>query len=219
VDIATKIQAVRERILRACDRAGRDAADVRLVGVSKGQPATAIEAAIRAGLGDLGENRVQEAAAKRPLIAGADRVCWHLVGHLQRNKVREALRLFDMIESVDSLRLAEELSRRASAPVPILLEVNVAGETAKSGFAPSEVAAAVALVSNLSHLDPRGLMTVAPAVADAEAVRPVFRELRRLAAAEGLGELSMGMTADFEVAVEEGATIVRIGRAIFGERP
>jgi hypothetical protein len=219
VDIATKIQAVRERILRACDRAGRDAADVRLVGVSKGQPATAIEAAIRAGLGDLGENRVQEAAAKRPLIAGADRVCWHLVGHLQRNKVREALRLFDMIESVDSLRLAEELSRRASAPVPILLEVNVAGETAKSGFAPSEVAAAVAHVSNLSHLDPRGLMTVAPAVADAEAVRPVFRELRRLAAAEGLGELSMGMTADFEVAVEEGATIVRIGRAIFGERP
>jgi len=223
VSVAANLEAVRSRIAAASERAGRDPAGVTLVGASaafKGVTNAQIEAALAAGLHDFGENRVQ-AAAERIAALGprAREATWHLIGHLQRNKVREALALFDILEAVDSLRLAEDLSRRSDHAVSILLEVNVAGEASKFGFAPVEVGAAVAAIGKLPKIDLRGLMTVAPAAADPEAVRPVFRELRELAAANGLRELSMGMTNDFEVAIEEGATIVRVGRAIFGEWP
>jgi hypothetical protein len=171
-----------------------------------------------AGIAHVGENRVQEAAAKILALRGLP-VTWHLVGHLQTNKAKTALELFDIIHSVDSLHLAEVLSHRAERPLPVLLEVNVTGEVSKFGFSPDDVAAAAQAIPRLPHVDLRGLMTVAPFVSDPETVRPVFRELRRLRDALGLRELSMGMTDDFEVAIEEGATLVRIGRAIFGERP
>ncbi len=218
--IAMNIAAVRARIAAAAARVGRDPAGVRLVGVSKTFPAEAVAAAVRAGLTDIGENRVQEAMAKRAALDAAGlRPVWHLVGHLQTNKVKPALQIFDILHSIDSLRLAEALNRHATQPVDVLIEVNVAGEATKFGFAPDEVAEAVRHLQRLEHLRVRGLMTVAPQVADPEQVRPVFRALRALRDATGLAELSMGMTDDFEVAVEEGATMVRIGRAIFGPRP
>jgi len=217
VTIAERVAHVRQRVERAAERSGRSPSDVTIVAVSKSFPPQAIEEAVRAGITHLGENRVQEAAAK---ITGLRRlpVTWHLVGHLQTNKAKTALELFDIIHSVDSLHLAEVLSHRAQRTLSVLLEVNVAGEASKFGFTPSEVAAAAQAVARLPHLDLRGLMTIAPFVSDPETVRPVFRELRRLRDALGLAELSMGMTDDFEVAIEEGATLVRIGRAIFGER-
>ena len=220
--IADRVADVRQRVQRAAERAGRSPADVNIVAVSKGFPPSAIEEAAAAGIAHLGENRVQEAAAKIPALRSMP-VTWHLVGHLQTNKAKTALELFDIIHSVDSLHLAEVLSHRAQAavaqrPLPVLLEVNVAGEASKFGFLPGEVAAAAQAVARLPHLDLRGLMTVAPFVSDPEDVRPVFRELHRLRDALGLADLSMGMTDDFEVAIEEGATLVRIGRAIFGER-
>jgi pyridoxal phosphate enzyme (YggS family) len=218
-DVAANLALVRARVATACGRASRDPATVTLVGVTKTVPAAVIQGAIEAGLTDVGENYVQEALAKRAALAGAaSDVRWHLIGHLQSNKAAAALEAFDMIQAVDSVRLAQALSRRASRLVPVLLEVNVAGEASKIGFAPAEVATAVAEVSKLPGLDLRGLMTVAPAVEDANAVRPVFRTLRALARANGLSELSMGMTGDFEVAIAEGATMIRVGRAIFGER-
>ena len=208
---------MRQRVERAAERADRSPADVTIVAVSKSFPPEAIEEAAAAGIVHVGENRVQEAAAKFPGLRGLA-LTWHLVGHLQTNKAKTALELFDIIHSVDSLHLAETLSHRAQRPLPVLLEVNVAGEASKFGFPPGEVAAAAQAVTRLPHLDLRGLMTIAPFVSDPETVRPVFRELRRLRDALGLAELSMGMTDDFEVAIEEGATLVRIGRAIFGER-
>jgi pyridoxal phosphate enzyme (YggS family) len=175
--------------------------------------------AIGLGLTDLGENVVQDAAGQRRALGElAGTVRWHMIGHLQTNKVRAALEIFDMVQSVDSLRVGAELSRRASRRLPVLLEVNVAGEASKYGFSPREVAGALAHLSALPNLSVEGLMTVAPVVEDAEQVRPVFRELRAIAGANGLRELSMGMTGDFEIAIEEGATIVRVGRALFGER-
>lgn len=187
--------------------------------VSKGVPTEAVAAAYAAGQRDFGENRVQEAAAKiLALAAQGVRPRWHLVGHLQTNKVKTALGLFAIIHSVDSVRLAEAISRRASGPVPILIEVNVAHEASKFGFSPDDVEAALKSITVLPHLDVQGLMTVAPQVDDPEAVRPIFRQLRTLRDRLGLRELSMGMTDDFEVAVEEGATMVRVGRAIFGPR-
>jgi pyridoxal phosphate enzyme (YggS family) len=215
--IAERVAHVRQRVKRAAERAGRSPAEVTIVAVSKGFPPSAIDEAMVAGITDIGENRVQEAAAKIAELRGLP-VTWHLVGHLQTNKAKTALELFDIIHSVDSLHLAEVLSHRAQRPLPVLLEVNVTGEASKFGFPPAEVAAAAQAVANLSRLDLRGLMTVAPFVSDPETLRPVFRELRRLRDALGLAELSMGMTDDFEVAIEEGATLVRIGRAIFGER-
>jgi len=220
--IAERVARVRQRVDRAAERAGRSPAEVTIVAVSKGFPPSAIEEAAAAGIAHLGENRVQEAAAKIPGL-GSLPATWHLVGHLQSNKAKTALELFDIIHSVDSLHLAEVLSHRAQTgaaqqPLPVLLEVNVTGEASKFGFPAGEVAAATQAVARLPRLDLRGLMTVAPFVNDPEAVRPVFRELRCLRDALGLRELSMGMTADFEVAIEEGATLLRIGRAIFGER-
>ena len=218
--IAENLGRVRERIEAASCRAGRSADEVTLVGISKGFPVEAVAEAYAAGLADVGENRVQEAEAKiEALAAQGVRPRWHLVGHLQTNKAKTATELFAIIHSVDSLRLAQALSQRAREQVPILLEVNVAQEASKFGFAPQEVASALSAITPLPNLDVRGLMTVVPLAGDPEAVRPVFRRLRELRDALGLRELSMGMTDDFEVAIEEGATMVRIGRAIFGPRP
>lgn len=215
--IAERLTLVQQRVARAAQRAGRSPAEVTIVAVSKSFPAQAVEEAVAASIAHIGENRVQEAAAKIPSLRHLA-VTWHMVGHLQTNKVKTALELFDIIQSMDSLRLAEALSRRAQRAIPVLLEVNVAAEASKFGFSAQEVLQAAEAVARLPHLDVRGLMTIAPLVSDPEEVRPVFRELRRLRDALGLAELSMGMTDDFEVAIEEGATLVRIGRAIFGER-
>jgi len=232
VSIADNLRSVRERAAAACERSGRSRDEVTVVGVSKTFPAALVAEACRAGLTDIGENRVQEAAAKIPAVeALGSSPRWHLVGHLQTNKVKTALGLFDIIHSVDSVRLAELISRQAAnrlarpagpsrpaGPVPILLEVNVTGEASKFGLRPEETGRALEGIARLPGLAMQGLMTVAPLVDDPEEVRPVFRELRRLRDALGLRDLSMGMTDDFEVAIEEGATIVRIGRAIFGPR-
>jgi len=226
VGVAENLEAVKERVAAACQRAGRSPDEVAVVAVSKTFPATLVAEACRAGLTDIGENRVQEAADKIPQVeALGSHPRWHLVGHLQTNKVKTALGLFDIIHSVDSLRLAEAISRqtdiqsgRRPGPAPVLLEVNVGGEASKFGFTPAEAGRAVEQMERLPGLSVQGLMTVAPLSADPEEVRPVFRELRHLRDALGLRHLSMGMTDDFEVAIEEGATMVRIGRAIFGPR-
>ncbi len=217
--MADNLQRVRERIARAASRVGRSPEEVTLVAVSKTVDTARIREAIILGITDIGENRVQEAQPKiEALAAEGLRPTWHMVGHLQTNKARAVLRLFDMIQSVDSLHLAETLSRLATRSVSVLLEVNVAGEATKGGFRPDETAGAVELVRAMSSLEVLGLMTVAPLVANPEEARPVFRQLRQMGRELGLRHLSMGMTDDFEVAIEEGATIVRIGRAIFGER-
>lgn len=244
-EIAHNIAAVRQRIAAAAERAGRDPASVTLVAVTKMHPAPLVAAAIAAGLHDFGENRVQEAAAKIPAVAATEPVRWHLIGHLQRNKAGKAVQLFDLVHSLDSLRLAEALDRHirehsqttgagASQRLGVLLQVNLAGEAQKEGFdlaggidnhaAFTRFCADVERILGLGALDVRGLMTIAPYVADPEQVRTVFRALRALRddlAARfpriSWHELSMGMTGDFEVAVEEGATLVRVGRAIFGE--
>jgi pyridoxal phosphate enzyme (YggS family) len=217
--IAGNLATVRERLAAACRRAGREADGVTLIGVSKGFPADAAAEAYAAGLRDFGENRVQEAVPKIEALATRGiRPHWHLIGHLQSNKAQTAIDRFAILHSVDSLRLAQVLSRRAQEPVSILLEVNVAQEASKFGFAPQEVAEALSAIHTLPNIYVLGLMTVAPQARDPEAVRPVFRELRELRDRLALRELSMGMTDDFEVAVEEGATMVRVGRAIFGER-
>ncbi len=217
--LAERLESVRLRIAGACLRSGRAPDEITLVAVCKGFPPHAVRAAVAAGLRHLGENRVQEAEAKRSLLTDLPPdVVWHMVGHLQTNKVKTALGLFDIIQSVDSLNLAEAISRRALRPVPVFLEVNVAGEASKYGFSPDELPSASHAIARLPNLEVRGLMTVAPLAADPQEVRPVFRRLRQLAQSLDLPELSMGMTDDFEVAVEEGATHLRIGRAIFGER-
>ncbi len=188
--------------------------------MTKGHGVDAIEEAYAAGLRDFGENRVQEAAPKiASLRERGIAVRWHLIGHLQRNKVPAAIDLFDILHTVDSDRLAEAIDARAGRTLPVLVEVNIAGEAAKQGAAPGEVPALIERLRRLANLDVRGLMTVAPQVDDPEDVRAVFRELRKLRDSLGLAELSMGMTGDFEVAIEEGATLVRVGRAIFGSRP
>ena len=216
---AERLQAVGQRITGACLRSGRSPQEVTLIAICKGFPPEAVREAVAAGVRHLGENRVQEAGAKQPRLADLPPdVVWHMVGHLQTNKAKTALSLFDIIHSVDSLHLAEAISRRALEPVPVFLEVNVASEPTKYGFSPQELPKAAEASARLPNLDLRGLMTIAPLVADQEEVRPVFRHLREIAHSLGLRELSMGMTDDFEAAVEEGATHLRIGRAIFGER-
>ncbi len=219
--------AVLSRIEAAARRAGRDPGRVTLVAVSKTVPAARIRAAVEAGLDVLGENRVQEAEAKSPDVAGA---AWHLVGPLQSNKARRALGLFAMIQSVHDLDLARRLDRLVrdepgGAPFPVLVQVNVDRDPAKAGFDPDALAAALPELDACGALDVRGLMTIGRAVADPDDARPTFAALRELSGRlrrqwPRLGpELSMGMSDDFEVAVEEGATIVRVGRALFGERP
>lgn len=235
VDIADNLERVRERMAEAARRAGRNPEEITLVAVTKTIEPAIVKEAIDLGLTDFGENRVQEAEGKAPLLP---EVTWHMIGHLQRNKVKKALLIFDIIHSVDSLRLAQEIDRRASrigVGVPVLLEVNLSGEATKYGFrmAPcvtrgEEKEAFFSYVEEiltLPCLEVKGLMTMAPLVAHPKKARPYFKRLRGLR--EELKErfpqarwedLSMGMTDDFEVAIEEGATMVRIGRAIFGER-
>ncbi len=218
-DIRANLERVRERVARAAERAGRRAEDVLLVGVSKTVDVARIRAALAAGLGALGENRVQEARDKITELGRT--VKWHLVGHLQTNKVRDALELFDVIHSVDRIDLARELDRRARAKgrtIDAFVQVNVGGELSKGGWPPEAVETAVGAISALSGLKLRGLMTIPPAVERAEDARAWFRTLRKLAERHGLPELSMGMSADFEVAIEEGATMVRVGTAVFGPR-
>ncbi|MGB3128402.1 MAG: YggS family pyridoxal phosphate-dependent enzyme, partial [Dehalococcoidia bacterium] len=168
---------------------------------------------------NFGENRIQEAQPKIEQLASLrPSLIWHMVGHLQTNKAKTAMDIFDIIHSVDSLRLAETLSQHSQSKLPVLIEVNVSGEATKSGFLLPEVDEAVKRIGRLPNIEVEGLMTIAPWGSDAEEVRPIFRQLRQLREALGLRHLSMGMTDDFEVAIEEGATLVRIGRAIFGER-
>ena len=217
--IAENVAAVRSRITSACDRAGRDPADVTLIAVSKTHPPEAIAAAYAAGIRDFGENRVQEAGEKIPAARALGvEATWHLIGNLQRNKVAAALPLFDVIHSVDSLRLAEALNERSTAGARVLLEVNVSGETSKHGVSLEEAPDLAERIGHMRHIALIGLMTVAPIAAEPEDARSIFRRLGGLRDALGLRELSMGMTGDFETAIEEGATFVRVGRAIFGAR-
>ena len=219
-EIHVNLERVRERIARAAERAGRRATDVLLIGVSKTVDVARIGQAVAAGLPALGENRVQEAREKITVLGRP--VPWHLIGHLQTNKVRDALELFDVIHSVDRLDLARECDRRArqrSRPVEALVQVNVAGEGTKGGFAPEELAPALEAIGRLDQVHVQGLMVIPPQVERAEDARLWFRALAGLAKQHGLGQLSMGMSADFEVAIEEGATMVRVGTAVFGPRP
>jgi len=219
-DVKANLDRVRERMARAAERAGRRPEDVLLVGVSKTVDVERIRQALAAGLGALGENRVQEARDKVEALGHP--VPWHLIGHLQTNKARDAVALFDVIHSVDRVELAQDLARRAQAQdriVDVLLEVNLAGEPAKSGVAPDGLPVLLEALGSLGHLRVRGLMAIPPVAEDAEATRPWFRTLRALAERHGLKELSMGMSADYETAIEEGATMVRVGSAIFGARP
>lgn len=193
--------------------------EVTLIAVTKTIGVPAIEAAFNAGIRNFGENRIQEAQPKIEQLASLrPSLIWHMVGHLQTNKAKTAMDIFDIIHSVDSLRLAETLSQCSQSKLPVLIEVNVSGEATKSGFLLPEADEAVKRIGRLPNIEVEGLMTIAPWGSDAEEMRPVFRRLRQLGDALGLRHLSMGMTDDFEVAIEEGATLVRIGRAIFGER-
>lgn len=222
--IADNLEKVNENIAAAAARAGRDPTDVTLVVVTKTRTLDEIRAAATAGIEIFGENRIQEAAVKIPELADLP-VSWHMVGHLQRNKVKKALELFDVIQSLDSLRLAAEIDKRAAAPVPCLLEVNTSGEASKFGVAPSEVGTVISELAEYPNIDLRGLMTVGPLTADADRIRRAFAELAasfdevKASAGGPFRELSMGMTDDYEIAIEEGATIIRVGRALFGERP
>lgn len=215
-------------IVQACSRSGRSRDDITLVAVTKTRTPEEVNATIRAGIADVGENRVQEAATKRPLVTAAAR--WHLVGSLQTNKAKRAVELFDVVHSVDSLRLALELDRHVAAGgrrLPVLVEVNTSAEASKHGVTPEAVPALVERTLGLSSLEVTGLMTIGPgwAVENPEASRPCFRLLRGLAEdirrrfAIPLPHLSMGMSSDFAVGIEEGATIIRVGTAIFGSRP
>jgi pyridoxal phosphate enzyme (YggS family) len=224
--LAARLAGVRAAIERAAERAGRGAATVRIVAVTKTHPPAAVAAALAAGLRDVGESYVQEARAKRAAVGTAGAV-WHMVGGLQRNKVRAAVAVFDRVHSVDSVRLAAALGAAAADAgrrLPVLIEVNVGGERSKRGVAPGEVEALGQAVLGQPALALEGLMTVAPWSEDPERVRPCFRLLRELRdrAAARLGvelpHLSMGMSDDFAVAVEEGATWVRLGRVLFGAR-
>jgi len=216
MSIEASVSDVRARIAKAAHRAGRSPGDIVLVAISKTAEAPAIIEAFKAGITHFGESRIQEASEKLPALGEIRRhSTWHMVGHLQTNKVKNALQLFDIIGSVDSERLARAISGQAQRTVPVFLEINVGGETNKYGVAVEQAAGLLKSVSALSKLEVRGLMTVAPIYSDPGQARPIFRTLRRLRDELGLKELSMGMSDDFEVAVEEGATLVRIGRAIF----
>ena len=224
--IAQHLADIRGRIESAALRAGRDPASVQLVAVSKTHPADAVRAAAAAGQLLFGESRVQEAREKIPACPPS--LEWHFIGHLQKNKVRHALPLFDFFHSIDSLALAQAMDRIAcesERTVTGLLEVNVSGEATKHGFTPEQLRAEFSALTSLPHLRVVGLMTMAPYAEDAEQARPVFRALRELrdglqqTLGTSLPHLSMGMSGDFEPAIAEGATLVRIGSSIFGDRP
>jgi len=214
--IRTNLARIQARIEAAATRAGRRAADVRLIPVTKTVGAEECRILRELGYTHLGENRVEHAEDK--IAALGPGMLWHMIGHVQRRKAREVASLFQRVDSVDRIELAEALEARSAAlgkKMPVLIEVNVSGEEAKSGFTPADVPSAIDAIRDMPHLILEGLMTMAPLVEDAEATRPVFRSLRELAERHGLTALSMGMSNDFEVAIEEGATEVRIGTAIF----
>ncbi|MCH7548453.1 MAG: YggS family pyridoxal phosphate-dependent enzyme [Candidatus Krumholzibacteriota bacterium] len=226
MSIQDNVIAVRRRVSAALDRAGREAGEVTVVAVTKTFGADMVDAVVDAGVGDVGENRLQEFLAKAEGVARSCR--WHLVGHLQRNKARRAVGRFHLIHSIDSVRLAESVARigeEMDEATRILLQVNTSGEGTKSGFAPEELSAVAGRIGTLPYIDLLGLMTIGPVTMDPDSTRRCFQELRALCArardATGLSlpELSMGMSGDFEMAIEEGATIVRLGRVITGERP
>lgn len=227
VDVAANYRKVLERVSEAASRCGRDPKGIKLLAASKAQNASRILQAIEAGIGLFGENYVQEAEAKREAIR--DPVEWHMIGHLQRNKVKTALEIFDLIQSLDSLELARELDRegkKRGKTVRVFLEVNLGGEESKSGIAKDEVGSLLREVAKLPYLRIEGLMSVPPFSENPEEMRPYFRALKELKSDlmalnlpnVELKELSMGMTHDYPVAIEEGATLVRIGTAIFGPR-
>ena len=221
-EMVERIERVKARIAKACERAGRSEDSVRLLAVSKKKPADAVAAAWESGLCFFGENRVQEAAEKIPLSPSG--ATWHLIGHLQSNKAKLAAGLFDMIQSVDSMKLIEALDRHAQQALPILLQVNIAGEGAKFGFAPEEVAQAIRYANQTTHCEVHGLMLIPPFTPDPEGARAYFKALRVLrdevseATQTPLPELSMGMSNDLEIAIEEGSTWVRVGTDLCGER-
>jgi pyridoxal phosphate enzyme (YggS family) len=226
-DIAANLEAVRTSISTVCERVGRDPASVTLVGVTKTHGFEVIEAALAVGVTNLGENRVQEFVPKAEAAREAELpVDWHFIGHLQRNKARQVMPHLGTLHSLDSEALVAECAKRwesgnrptSGRPIRCYLEVNVAGEAQKHGVAPDQIEALLTESSGCDALDVVGLMTVAPRVNNPEQVRPVFRQLRELAEAHGLDGLSMGMTDDYEIAIEEGATVLRIGRAILGAR-
>ncbi|MCU0770564.1 MAG: YggS family pyridoxal phosphate-dependent enzyme [Verrucomicrobia bacterium] len=225
MDLAERLTDLRQRMRAACARAGRSLDSVQLLAVTKMHPPETVDAAVALGLTLFGENRVQEAKAKIPLCSS--RATWHMIGHLQSNKARDAVEWFSMVEGVDSLRLAQELDKRAGQAdkvLPVLLEVNVGAEASKSGFNPDILLAELEPLAALPNLRIQGLMTVPPWKPQPEQVRPFFRAARELKErcearlGEPLPHLSMGMSGDFEVAIEEGATLIRIGTALFGER-
>ncbi len=219
-DIRANLERVRERVAKAAERAGRRPSAVLLIGVSKTVEVARIREAIEGGVPALGENRVQEAKEKVAEIGRP--VPWHLIGHLQTNKVRDALEIFDVIHSLDRLDLARELDKRARArgrTVDALVEVNLAGEASKGGVAPDGLDELLHAVAAMSMVKVRGLMAIPPEAKEPDDSRVWFRALRKLGERHGFAELSMGMSGDFEVAIEEGATMVRVGTAIFGPRP
>ena len=210
--IAENLAAVEQRIAAACGRAGRKRSDVTLVAVSKTFPADRVDEAIAAGVTHIGENRVQEARDKKPQVGRAAR--WHLIGHLQSNKAKDAVRIFDVIETVDTVDLAEKIARASETARDVLLQVNIGEEAQKSGVVPADVESMARQIRAIGGVNLTGLMAIPP-LGDA---RPFFRRLRALRDQAGLAHLSMGMSEDFEIAIEEGSTMVRIGRAIFGPR-
>jgi pyridoxal phosphate enzyme (YggS family) len=224
--IQENLERVLEKIEKAAGRVGRDPKNIDLVAVSKTVSSQKINEGIKAGIKIIGENKVQEAKSKKDSV---DPVIWHMVGHLQTNKVKHALQIFDMIQSVDSLHLAEEMNKRcqmAGKKIPILIEVNTSGEASKFGCDPQKLPDLVSEISQLKQLEIRGLMTIGLFTDQMDLVRPCFIQLRELSekidqlSLEGvsMNQLSMGMSSDYEVAIEEGATMVRIGTAIFGSR-
>jgi pyridoxal phosphate enzyme (YggS family) len=232
MSIRQNIAALQEQIAAAAKRSGRDPSEVALMAVTKTHPPERIREACAAGLRLFGENRVQEFDAKAAALADLAAAEWHMIGHLQTNKAAKAVDLFAAVDSVDSVKLAEKLdaaARKLNRRLPVLIEVNIGGEMAKSGVAPQspEWAALLLAAPRLEGLEFRGLMTVPPFTDDPEGARPYFRRLRELRDATAarklpavsMGVLSMGMSHDFEVAIEEGSTSVRVGTAIFGERP
>jgi PLP dependent protein len=225
VSLADNLSSIQQRIRAACERADREPNSLTLLAVTKTHPPSVIKTAVEAGLMYFGENKVQEAKSKIPHCPGKAR--WHFIGHLQSNKCRDAVELFEMIESVDSLALAQEINKRAeqaARTMPILLEVNVAGEASKFGYQPERLLADLPALQQLPRLEIHGLMAVPPWSPSPESSRPHFRRLHELkekaesVLASPLPHLSMGMSGDFEVAIEEGATIIRVGTALFGER-
>ncbi len=224
-DLAQRLQEVRTRVDVAARAVGRDPSSVRLVAVSKTKPAAQVEEAYRAGVRELGENYAQELAEKHRALAHLPGIAWHFVGRLQTNKAKVVAPIAAMVHAIDSLRLAEELDKRArsrSEPLPVLVEVNVGGEESKGGVEPDALGPLLDAMEKLPLVSLRGLMSIPPPTQSGEGARRFHRALRELRDRHGgvarLPELSMGMTSDFEVAIEEGATIVRIGTAIFGER-